>query len=298
MKSYTVTFCGIPDKYTAWRRAAFVVIPYPVDPPAGYGEGTAKGPRALIDASSRMELFDEENKIETYRKGGIFTSAEIPVSPSGPKGTIRETERRVAAVLKAGKFPVLLGGEHGGTLGAVQALLKKYGDLTVLQFDAHADLRDKYLGTTLSDATVGRRIVDAGARLIQVGVRSMSEEEDRFLRKEERVKTFYATEVRENLADVTKGIVGDLSENVYVTIDLDVFDPGIMPAVASPEPGGLSWFGVIDILRDVFRTNRNIVGFDLMELSPIRGIVAPDILAARLCYRMMGWVLAKREEET
>ena len=141
---------------------------------------------------------------------------------------------------------------------------------------------------------------DAGIQkynLVQVGIRSMSEEEDRFLKKSEEVKTFYASEVRDNVADVTKGIVSSLSENVYISIDLDVFDPGIMPAVVTPEPGGLSWFEGIDILRDVMRSNRNIVGFDVMELAPIAGMAAPDYLAARLCYRLMGWLVARKEEK-
>jgi agmatinase len=210
---------------------------------------------------------------------------------------LKDVERKIRAVLKAGKFPVILGGEHTGTCGAVAALRKKYGDLTVLQFDAHADLRDSYLGTRWNHACVGRRIVDSGARLVQVGIRSMSEEEDRFLKKSESVKTFYASEVKSNLSDVTKGIVGDLSGNVYVTIDLDVFDSGIMPAVGTPEPGGLGWFEAIDILRDVVLSDSNIVGFDIMELAPIPGMVAPDFLAAKLCYRMMGWLCSKKEEK-
>ena len=243
-----------------------------------------------------MELFDEENKIEPYR-AGIFVSTEIPVLTTGPLAMLKELEKRIKAVTRAGKFPVLVGGEHSGTCGAVSALKKKYGDLTVLQFDAHADLRDSYLGTPWNHACVGRRIVDTGAKLVQVGVRSISEEEDRFLRRAENVKTYYASEVRESLADVTRGIVSSLSGNVYISIDLDVFDPGIMPAVGTPEPGGLDWFEVIDILRDVMRADCNIVGIDIMELSPIPGIVAPEFLAAKLCYRLMGWILAERQEK-
>jgi agmatinase len=261
-----------------------------------YVTGTRNGPRAIIEASAHMELFDEENKIEPYR-AGIFVSTEIPLLTTGSLAILKELEKRMNAVIRAGKFPILLGGEHSGTCGAIISLKKKYEDLTVLQFDAHADLRDSYLGTPWNHACVGRRIVDAGAKLVQVGVRSISEEEDRFLRKEEKVKTFYASEVRDNLADVTRGVVSSLSGNVYISIDLDVFDPGVMPAVGTPEPGGLDWFEVIDILRDVMRSGCNIVGFDVMELSPLPGIVAPDFLAARLCYRMMGWILAMREEK-
>jgi agmatinase len=296
VKQYSVSFGGIPDKYSSWKRALFVVVPFPIDLTTTYMSGTRNGPRALIEASGHMELFDEENKIEPYREG-IFVSTEIPVVTTGPLAMLKELEKRIKAVTRAGKFPVIVGGEHSGTCGAVSALKKKYGDLTVLQFDAHADLRDSYLGTPWNHACVGRRIVDSGAKLVQVGVRSISEEEDRFLRRAENVKTYYASEVRESLADVTRGVLSSLSGNVYISIDLDVFDPGIMPAVGTPEPGGLDWFEVIDILRDVMRADCNIVGIDIMELSPIPGIVAPEFLAAKLCYRLMGWILAKRQEK-
>ncbi|MEW6720673.1 MAG: agmatinase [Thermodesulfobacteriota bacterium] len=294
MIPYSVTFGGISGRYASWKQSQFAIIPFPVDVTTTYQAGTRNGPRAILDASAHMELFDEENKIEPYR-AGIFVSTEVPFTTTGP-AALKEVERRVKAVSKAGKLPILLGGEHSGTPAAVAALKKKYGQLTVLQFDAHADLREEYLGTKHNHACVGRRIVEHGVRLVQAGVRSMSEEEDRFLKKTEDVKTFYASEVRDNLADVTKGIVSSLSGNVYITIDLDVFDPGIMPSVVTPEPGGLTWFEVTDILRDVLRGNCNLVGFDVMELAPIAGMAAPDYLAARLCYRIMGWVVARQGE--
>ncbi|MBS1244940.1 MAG: speB [Deltaproteobacteria bacterium] len=296
MIPYSVTFGGISGRYASWKQASFVVIPFPVDMTTTYQAGTRNGPRAILDASAHMELFDEENKIEPYRSG-IFVSTEIPVTTTGPAAALKEVERRVKAVTKAGKLPVLLGGEHSGSAAAVAALKKKHGQLTVLQFDAHTDLRAEYLGTPHNHACVGRRIVEQGVKLIQVGVRSMSEEEDRFLKKSEDVKTFYASEVRTSLEEVTKGIVSNLSGNVYITVDLDVFDPGIMPSVVTPEPGGLNWFEVTDILRDVLRGNCNLVGFDVMELAPIAGMAAPDYLAARLCYRMMGWIVARQAEE-
>ncbi len=296
MIPYSVTFGGISGRYASWKQAGFVIIPFPVDVTTTYQAGTRNGPRAILDASAHMELFDEENKIEPYRSG-IFVSTEIPVTTTGPLAALKELERRVKAVSKAGKVPILLGGEHSGSAAAVAALKKKHGQLTVLQFDAHTDLRGEYLGTPYNHACVGRRIVESGAKLIQVGVRSMSEEEDRFLKKSEDVKTFYASEVRDNLADVTKGIVSSLEGNVYITIDLDVFDPGIMPAVVTPEPGGLTWFEVTDILRDVLRGNCNLAGFDVMELAPIAGMVAPDYLAARLCYRLMGWIVARQADK-
>ena len=294
MIPYSVTFGGISGRYASWKQASFVIIPFPVDMTSTLQGGLRHGPRALLDASANMELFDEENKIEPYRSG-IFVSTEIPVTLSGA-AALKETERRVKAVSKAGKMPVLLGGEHTGSVAAVAALKKKYGQLTVLQFDAHADLRSEYLGSPFNHACVGRRIVEQGVKLVQVGVRSMSEEEDRFLKKTEDVKTFYASEVRYNLAEVTKGIVSSLSGNVYITVDLDVFDPAVVPSVVTPEPGGLTWFDVTDILRDVMQADTNLVGFDVMELAPIAGMAAPDYLAARLCYRMMGWVVSRQAE--
>ncbi|HEY5996370.1 MAG TPA: agmatinase [Candidatus Deferrimicrobiaceae bacterium] len=296
MKPYAVSFGGIPEKYSTWDDASFALIPFPVDLTASYVSGSRNGPRAILDASQHMELFDEETKLAPYREG-IFTAADVARDSEGPEATLAEVEKRVAATIKAGKFPILLGGEHTGTIGAVTALRKKHDDLTVIYFDAHADLRDEYLGSKVNHACVARRIVDAGAKLIQVGIRSMSEEEDRYLRKTDEVKTFYAGECRDNLAEVTKGIVGNLKGNVYISIDLDVFDPGIMPAVGTPEPGGLTWYDAIDILRDVMQSGCNVVGCDIMELAPIAGMVAPEYMAARLAYRLMGWILAEREEK-
>ena len=294
MIPYSVTFGGISGRYASWKQASFVVIPFPVDMTTITHGGLRHGPRAILDASANMELFDEENKIETFRSG-IFVSNEIPATTSGQLA-LKEVERRVKATSRAGKTPVLLGGEHSGSIAAISALKKKYDQLTVLQFDAHTDLRSEYMGSTCNHACVGRRIVEQGVKLVQVGVRSMSEEEDRFLKKTEEVKTFFASEVRYNSVEVIKGIVSSLSGNLYITIDLDVFDPAVMPSVVTPEPGGLNWFEVTDILRDVIQSGVNLVGFDVMELSPIAGMTAPDYLAARLCYRMMGWIVAQREE--
>lgn len=296
MKPYAVTFGGIPDKYAAWKDATFAVVPFPSDVTASHLAGSRNGPRAILEASGHLELFDEENKLEPYR-AGIFVTPEVAPATTAPLPVIRQVEKRVHAVLRAGKIPVLLGGEHSGTLGAVNALRKKYEDLTVLMFDAHADLRDAYLGTPWHHACVGRRILDSRVRLVQVGIRSISEEEDRFLRKSEAARTFYASEVRDNLADVTRGIVSNLSGNVHISVDLDVFDPGIMPSVGTPEPGGLGWYEAVDILREVMRSGRRIAGFDIMELSPMPGLVAPDYFAAKLCYRMMGWIVSRQEEE-
>jgi agmatinase len=195
-------------------------------------------------------------------------------------------ERAVGEVMEADKLPVLLGGEHSVTIGALQAAKRRYPNFSVLQFDAHADLRDSYQGTRYSHACVGRRACEL-AGLTQVGIRSMCAEEAEF-RKSSSVKTFFAADLANN--DIPAGkIFSGLEENLYITIDLDVFDPSIMPATGTPEPGGLSWYTVLAILREACRKHK-IIGFDVVELCPMPYNVAPDFLASKLIYRMLGYI--------
>ena len=238
-------------------------------------------------------------RTRSSRTGPGSSSRRMCPSPclKGPVPALKEVERRVKATVRAGKIPVLLGGEHSGRVGAVAALRKRYGG-----FDRVA-IRCPHgpSGHVSRDAEQPRvrRPADGrlGARLVQVGIRSMSEEEDRFLKKAEEVKTFYASEVRDNVADVTKGVVSSLSENVYISIDLDVFDPGIMPAVVTPEPGGLSWSG------DRHPAGRDAIKPEHCRVRPDGArpdreeMAAPDYAgSARLCYRLMGWLVARRSE--
>lgn len=267
------------------RDATFVVVPVPYDLTSTYQPGSRRGPAAILEASSNMELYDEELDKETYQ-AGIHTTAPIDVDARGPKLMIGAVRDRVSRIIAHDKIPVLLGGEHSITLGAVQALKNKYSNLSVLQLDAHADLRDRYQQSPYSHACVARRISEI-CPLIQVGIRSLSAEEAVFL-KQSSVQSFSADFVTrdKNWTDlVCKHLRGD----VYVTIDLDVFDPSIMPSTGTPEPGGLSWRDVLELLKKVSESCA-IRGFDVVELAPISGIVAPDFMAAKLIYRLMGYL--------
>lgn len=270
------------------RNARFVVISAPYDLTSTYQPGSRRGPQAIIEASANMELYDEELNKETWLSG-IHTTSPVSVDARGPKHMISAVRKRISRIVAAEKIPVMLGGEHSITLGAVQAVHEKYPNLTVLQLDAHADLRDSYQGTPYNHACVGRQIADF-CQLVQVGIRSMSKEEGDYLPKS-KVKSYSADYVFDHdkwVETVCKHLRGD----VYVTIDLDVFDPSIMPATGTPEPGGLYWRDVLKLLRMVSACS-TIRGFDVVELSPLPGMVAPDFMAAKLIYRLMGYITGK-----
>jgi len=265
--------------------ARFVIVPVPYDLTSTYQPGSRRGPAAILEASANMELYDEELKKETYL-AGIHTAKPVEVDARGPKTMIDAVRRRIRRIVAQGKTPVVLGGEHSITLGAVQAVAEQYPNLTVLQFDAHADLRDRYQGTPYNHACVARRVAEF-CNLVQVGIRSMSREEGDFLPGSS-VKSYPADEVFAR-RDWAETIAGDLGGDVYVTIDLDVFDPSVMPATGTPEPGGLFWRDVLSLLRLV-SSKCSVRGFDVVELAPMPGVVAPDFMAAKLIYRFMGYL--------
>ena len=267
------------------RDSLFVVVPVPYDLTSTYQPGSRRGPIAIIEASTNMELYDEELKKETYL-AGIHTTPPVAVDARGPKNMVNIVRKKISKIVAANKIPVMLGGEHSITFGAVQALKEKYPKLSVLQLDAHADLRDSYQGSPHSHASVARRISEI-CPLTQVGIRSMSAEEGAFL-PQSKVKSYSADFVAENknwCEKVCKNLKGD----VFVTIDLDVFDPSIMPSTGTPEPGGLYWRDVLRLLKSVSGSCK-IRGFDVVELAPIPGIVAPDFMASKLIYRFMGYI--------
>jgi agmatinase len=235
-----------------------------------------------------MELYDEELDAEVY-KAGIHTMEPLEAVASGPEGMLERIEKALSGVFGLGKIPVMLGGEHSITLGAVRAARKRYPKLSVLHLDAHADMRMSYQGTPYSHACIGRRMAEL-CPVVQAGIRSMSVEEAQYLRKR-KLPLFSAAAIRRDGAWVAKAL-RHLSKDVYITVDLDAFDPSVMPATGTPEPGGLLWHDVLDLVREVCR-KKNVIGFDLVELAPIPGMVAPDFLAARLAYRMMGYVEKK-----
>jgi agmatinase len=273
------------DSHSSLADAKFVVVPVPYDLTSTYQSGSRRGPGAILDASANMELYDEELGKETYL-AGIHTLVPLAADARGPEEMVASVREQISHVLTHGKIPVMLGGEHSISFGAVQAMQEKYPTLSVLQFDAHADLRDSYQGSPYSHAAVARRITEI-CPLVQVGIRSMSVEEAIFMAAGT-VRTLTADFIRADKGWQEK-VLEYLSGDVYVTIDLDVFDPAIMPSTGTPEPDGLAWRDVLGLLRKLSRRCR-IRGFDVVELAPVPGLVAPDFLAAKLVYRLMGYL--------
>ena len=278
-------FGGIESEYSEYGKAKIAFIPVPYDLTATYISGARNGPKAIIDASNHMELYDEEIGIETYRVG-ISTREPLDVTNKNPEDMLDMVSKAVSSEIDSQKYQVVVGGEHSISLGVVKELVKKYPNLSVLQLDAHADLRNSYDDTPYNHACVGRRISEM-CPLVQVGVRSISKEEVDF-KKSLKVVTISDYEVKQEQEWYEKAL-DNLTDDVYLTIDLDVLDPAIMPSVGTPEPGGLNWHETIRFLRMISKEKR-IVSFDLVELTPQSGNVAPDFLAAKLMYRMMGYV--------
>ncbi|MBU1999438.1 MAG: agmatinase [Candidatus Omnitrophica bacterium] len=282
----------IKPEYAGFKKAKAVIIPCPYDTTASYKKGTQKGPRAVLDASEHIELYDEELKSETY-KIGIFTREPLNLESLDPENMVNKVKDEVAEVLKAEKMPVIIGGEHTVSVGAVTAAAKVYKDLSVLHLDAHHDLRDEYDGTRLSHACVTRRFLEK-CPVVQTGTRSLSKEEQDFIgTSPPNLKTVNVYEIIDN-ASWKEDVVRSLSENVYISLDLDVFDPSMMPSVGTPEPGGIGWYELLDLLKMVTKAKK-IIGFDVVELMPIENLTAPDFLTAKLIYRLLGYIFSGKK---
>jgi agmatinase len=284
-------FAAPPPEFTDFASARVVVLPVPYDSTTTARAGARDGPRAIIDASEDMELYDLALGWEPYRVG-IHTLPELAVHAGSPEAMLRRVEEVVGELLDGGKFVVTLGGEHSVAVGALRAYAGRRRDLSVLAVDAHADLREEYLDTPYNHACTLRRILEAlpsgeGEPLVQVGLRSASAEEVAFIR-ERRLPFYSPRALREAGPDA---LVAPLRENVYVTIDLDGLDPSQMAAVGTPEPGGLLWDEVSDLLAALARQKR-IVGFDVTELAPHLGPEACAQAAAKLAYRLIGLALS------
>jgi agmatinase len=276
-------FGALEDKFSSLENSRVVVLPVPYDSTSTYLSGSREGPQAIISASRSMELFDEGLGFSPSSVG-IHTLPFLDPVTSSPEAMLANVSSTVSQYLKQGKFLVLLGGDHILSVGAVTALKKKWKSLGVVQFDAHADLRYSYQGTRMSHACTGRRLAEM-CPILQVGVRSMSEEEDNFLkspRKSLRISSLSPSRIRE-----FSGCLDALPGDIYVTVDVDVFDPSIVPSAGTPEPGGLSWEQIVQLMGKL-ASKKNVVGFDVTELRPIPGLVSPDFLAAKLIYRLIG----------
>lgn len=305
MKTVNKKFLDLPA--VSFGEAQAVVVPFGFEATTSYGHGAKKGPAAIIEASSQVELFDEELWLEIYKEVKI-TTAKIAQPAKSFAAAKKQIGGIVGEILAAGKLPVTLGGEHSITPFIIGAYKNAgYNDFSILQFDAHGDLRAQYLEEKYSHACAMRRCLDLGddISLTQVGIRSVSIDDDQlgFWEKNQgRIKTFWAHTKSANSCESahvnfnTRDILKSLKKDVYITFDVDTFDSGIMPATGTPEPGGLLWYEALDVLRAVCRA-RKIIGADFVELSPIKGITAPDFMMAKLIYKMIGYIFEIKKEK-
>ena len=278
-------FGGLSSQYSSFENAKIVVIPVPYDGTSTWVKGADKGPSAILEASANMELYDIATDSQVY-KLGIHTARPIDVADS-PEAMVQAVYQASLHYLKENKLPVVLGGEHSVSIGAIQASFETFANLTVLQLDAHADMRDEYLGSKFNHACVMARVKEMGP-FVQVGIRSMSRRETAMI---ERSRIFYAEEMADNSTWMAR-VLEQLTDNVYLTIDLDAFDPSIMPSTGTPEPGGLLWYPVMKLLEMVVRHKR-VVAVDVVELCPNENNKAPDFLAAKMIYQILSNIFSQ-----
>lgn len=296
LKTYTPAtaenFGGLPEENSRYENSRAVIFPIPLERTTTYEHGTRNGPAAIIAASRNMETWDDELGVETFSKIGIATLPAIDTAEGTLEKVIADIYTTEMALLGDGKFPVALGGEHSLTPPLVAAAAKKFPDLSVLQIDAHADLREAYQGNPASHASAMRRVVEI-CPAVQVAIRSLSIDESEAIPRL-RTKIYWARDIaRAPLETWIRRVVADLSPHVYLTVDLDGFDPAYMPATGTPEPGGLDWYQVTSLIRAVAK-EKKIVAADVVELLPQHGDHASDFLAAKLVYKILGYVFCMR----
>ncbi|MEK7648332.1 MAG: agmatinase [Patescibacteria group bacterium] len=281
-----------PGEYASLEKAHFVAAAVPIEASVSYGSGASKGPEALLHASQQVELFDVEEQNEPYR-AGIATCA-FPQPFSQTKEALAYAQEITLEILNAQKIPIILGGDHSLTPGVLAAFVQKDTSFSVFHIDAHSDLRDSYHGDPHSHASALRRVLafPAVRTLVQVGIRNVSNDpedgsEFSFIQDNtDRVKIFFAKDMA--LWNISE-MVDALAHDVYITIDVDGFDPSIMPSTGTPEPGGIDWYTALRVLREVC-TKKNVIGLDIVELAPIPGFHAPDFLVAKLIYKLIGYI--------
>jgi len=283
------TFGGIEEKCSKFEDSAVLLQSIPYDGTSTWGKGADNAFGAFLEAAENMELYDIETDSEVYEKG-IHILPQID-EKSSPEAVFQTVYQNTKELLKTNKFLTFFGGEHSISIGIIKAFYQKYPDITILQLDAHADLRESYLGSKYNHACA---VHDASlnTNLIQVGIRSMDSCEKQYLDKS---KCFFAGDMFGKDDWIEKSI-GLMTEDVYLTIDLDAFDPSIMPATGTPEPGGLGWNTVINYLKKVFE-RKNVLGFDIVELAPIENLKAPNFLAAKLYYKLLSYKFAYNEKQ-
>ncbi len=276
----------------SYETSRVVILPIPFEATTTYRKGCENGPDALLVASEQLDYYDDELERETYLAGRIYTHSAIADTRDSQKISsvemLRLTRETVCKIVQDGKFAIALGGEHSITSGIVDAYRQFYPEpFTVIQIDAHGDMRHEYEGSIYNHACVMRRIIDMGLPTLPIAIRSLCQEEADLI-KEKSIPVMWAREIAKNPHWIDKAISNISTEQVFITIDLDGIDPGAMPGVGTPEPGGLSWYGLTDFLRRVFETHQ-VIGCDVMELAPVIDSVVSQFTAAKLVYKLIGY---------
>jgi agmatinase len=288
MSKHTLSFCGLPNDLADYKQSPIVILPIPFDKTSTWMKGADKGPEAIIEASQYLELYDIETDSEVYKKG-IFTTK--PIHTLSSSVLLKRTVLAVSKYIQDKKLVVTLGGEHSVSIGVIKSYAKHYNNLTVLHLDAHADSRDSYEGSRYNHACVIARVREFTKNIVSVGIRSMDTSERAGM---DRKKMFFAHEIH-NSDKWINNVIRLLTDTVYVTIDVDVFDPGIMPSTGTPEPGGLGWYQVLKLLSAISKSKR-IVGFDIVELCPSAN-KAPDFMVAKLIYTFLSFIEAYKSPQ-
>lgn len=285
----TKTYAGIPDEYAKLETSKIVLIPVPYDGTSTWQKGADKGPEAFLEASENMELYDIETDSEVY-KNGIYLGAPVTLNAT-PEAMADAVHQETKKYIKKNKFVTIIGGEHSISVGTIRAFNEVYQNLTVLHIDAHADLRQSYEGSTCNHACALYE-ASQNTNLIQVGIRSMDEQEKSVMDFD---KTYFAHEMTTDDSWMDSAI-DQMTDNVFITFDLDAFDPSILPSTGTPEPGGLFWYETLEFLNEVFK-EKNVVGFDIVELCPNGNEKSSDFLAAKLYYKMLSYKFKNEDEE-
>jgi agmatinase len=286
MPSLPTNFGLLEGPFCEYERSRAVVLPVPFERSTTWGKGTAGGPAAIVRASQAMELYDEELEAEPYGQG-IATLPPFLPEAFDLAAALAEIEAEAHKHFALGKFLVTLGGEHSLSIGPARAARAVHGGIGVVQFDAHADLREDFEGTPHSHASVMKRLADDGFPALAVGIRSLSAPEADFIRRQQ-LPVLWGQHL-DHAAELFPELLAALPQKVYLTFDVDYFDPALMPATGTPEPGGGSWYPTLAMLRALFGT-KTVVGMDVVELAPIGGQPASDFLAAKLIYKCLGYL--------
>jgi len=289
-------FLAIDKEYSSLDSSRIAIVSAPYEHTVSYGGGAKHGPKGIVDASAYVEFYDDETDRELCFDVGIATIKPLAFGKNVDRAALDVIEDQVDALLEMDKFVVTLGGEHTISTAPIAAHYRKYPKMSILHFDAHSDLRHEYQGSVWSHASFLARVAEffPTKRITQVGIRAQCIEEARFI-KDKKINTFYASALRRGLhgAQWQKAVVDTLAKDVYITFDVDAFDPSIMPSAGTPEPDGLYYSETLDVLRNIIASGRRIVGFDVVELAPVKGVAHPDLTAARLVYKMLNLAFSK-----